>query len=98
MVIEGTGVPWGSESGPTPQSPRQCERESWGQKGREQARLTGEGGITGGKERAGEENGEKLREMERVEISITKHCHPFSFPDKQLTCQCLGSTSRPISN
>ena len=41
---------------------------------------------------------EENLEMERVEISITQCCHPFSFCDKQLTCQCIGSTSHPISN
>lgn len=41
---------------------------------------------------------EKSLEMTTVEISITTHCHPFLFCDKQLTCQYIGSTSQPISN
>lgn len=63
------------------------QRRGWGHKDQERPKREGE--STGGKEKSG---GEKARERKGVEISITKHCHPFSFSDKQLTCQCIKST------
>lgn len=93
-VKEGTVFPFQFEFWPlglllAPKSLCGCDNDQ-SEEGREaECRRQGEGW-----ERTMETN----PEMGRAEISITKCCHPFSFSDKQLTCQSIGSTSQPISN
>lgn len=78
MVTEGTGVPGRSESGPAPQSPCNCERESWGQKGREWER---------------EESQEARRGWERKTEKSSERWREWKFPSPNIVTPSLSLIS-----
>lgn len=88
----GRAVPLSFRLGP---APGPSPNGGAGEEGR-RARLA-RGRKHGQQEGGWEGKMEKNAETESAEIS-TPNAVTFPFSDKQLTCQCIGSTSRPISN